>query len=53
MAVTLGLGGVLGGFVASADFFGLSINLPVGIFALTVGPFVIDESAPRASRDST
>jgi EmrB/QacA subfamily drug resistance transporter len=61
MGVAIGLGSVLGqvvgGFVVSADFFGLSwrpvflINLPVGIFALTVGPFVIDESrAPGVQR---
>jgi MFS family permease len=61
MGVAIGLGGVLGqvvgGFVVCADFFGLSwrpvflINLPVGIFALTVGRFVIDESrAPGVQR---
>jgi MFS family permease len=61
MGVAIGLGSVLGqvvgGFVVSADFFGLSwrpvflINLPVGIFALTAGPFVIDESrAPGVQR---
>jgi EmrB/QacA subfamily drug resistance transporter len=54
MGVAIGLGGVLGqvigGFVISADIFGLSwrpvflINLPVGIFALILGPFVLDES---------
>jgi EmrB/QacA subfamily drug resistance transporter len=61
MGVAIGLGGVLGqvvgGFVVSADFLGLSwrpvflINLPVGIFALAAGPFVIDESrAPGVQR---
>jgi EmrB/QacA subfamily drug resistance transporter len=57
MGVAIGMGGVLGqvlgGFVVSADFLGLHwrpvflINLPVGIYALLVGPFVLDES--RAS----
>jgi MFS family permease len=54
MGVAIGMGGVLGqvfgGFVVSADILDLHwrpvflINLPVGICALLVGPFVLDES---------
>jgi EmrB/QacA subfamily drug resistance transporter len=54
MGVAIGMGGVLGqvlgGFVVSADILGLHwrpvflINLPVGLCALLVAPFVLDES---------
>jgi MFS family permease len=54
MGVAIGMGGVLGqvlgGIVVSADILGLHwrpvflLNLPVGICALLVGPFVLDES---------
>ena len=54
MGVAIGMGGVLGqvlgGLVVSADLLGLHwrpvflINLPVGICALLIGPFVLDES---------
>ena len=54
MGVAIGMGGVLGqvlgGIVVSADILGLLwrpvflLNLPVGICALLVGPFVLDES---------
>jgi EmrB/QacA subfamily drug resistance transporter len=57
MGATIGLAGVLGqvigGFVVSADLFGLSwrpvflINIPVGIVALVGAPLLLDES--RAS----
>jgi EmrB/QacA subfamily drug resistance transporter len=57
MGVAIGMGGVLGqvlgGIVVSADILGLQwrpvflLNLPVGVCALLVAPFVLDES--RAS----
>src|ERR1700751_985284 len=57
MGVAIGMGGVLGqvlgGIAVSADILGLQwrpvflLNLPVGVCALLVAPFVLDES--RAS----
>ena len=57
MGVAIGMGGVLGqvlgGIVVSADILGLQwrpvflLDLPVGVCALLVAPFVLDES--RAS----
>jgi MFS family permease len=54
MGVAIGMGGVLGqvlgGIVVSADILGLHwrpvflLNLPVGVCALLVAPFVLDES---------